>query len=227
MAVVTVFAGSPVDGQPLSDFAQSLHDRWRESTSEGIDFSDPPALRREEDQRGLAAISPTIQVLHLNLLDCIYRRSAKTGEALYDSEEALFGDIHPDDSALEALRLMPRIPDEVMLYAPLGVGRHVDHQIINEMARQWGISSERLRYYVEYPYAAEEGALEAVGARTADKGLEVIQLSEEAVTAKIRAVGEHKSQISTFWVDRGAMETAIRAYHEATGGEIISSGWWK
>src|SRR5688572_4860277 len=72
-AVITVFAASPSPSIPLSDFARSLHDRWAASAHAENHFGDPPAVRREEDQRAFERLDPRVQLAHFPLTDCIYR----------------------------------------------------------------------------------------------------------------------------------------------------------
>jgi LmbE family N-acetylglucosaminyl deacetylase len=221
VAVVTVFAASPPNQSHLSAFARSLHMRWQHSAPSGLDFSDPPAVRREEDYRAFAILSPTIQVLHYSLPDCIYRCDPFTGEALYASEEALFGEVSPTDPALPELAGAPPLPAGATLYVPLGVGGHVDHQIIRRVAEKWGLEQERVRYYEDYPYATQAGQLEKALGRLEEWTACVIPLSEDALRAKIEAVAAYTSQISTFWQSLEAMAGALRSYCERTGGERL------
>jgi LmbE family N-acetylglucosaminyl deacetylase len=222
VAVITIFAGSPEPPAPLPSFARSLHQRWQHSAPPGIDFSDPPAVRREEDRRAFAAISPDIQVIHLTLPDCIYRLGRTAQQPLYNSVEALFGAIHSDDPAPLALTGIPPPPADAILYVPLGAGSHVDHQIVRQAVGRWQADQAQLCYYEDYPYAANPEAV----AKTLTRGAwepTTIPLDDDALNAKIRAIAEHASQISTFWHSAEAMETAIREYFTQVGGEWL----WK
>jgi LmbE family N-acetylglucosaminyl deacetylase len=217
VAVITVFAASPPPGEPLSPFARSLHDRWRDSAP-GAEFADPPAKRRAEDRRALAALDEHIDVIHHTLPDCIYRRDPATGAALYTTEAALFSPVHPADPALAALSRLPEFPPGAVLYAPVGAGGHVDHRLLREAALACDASSAGIRFYEDYPYAAEPGAVEAA---LGGAGWEpvVVPLDADALAARIAAIAEYRSQISTFWPDRDAMAAAIRAHARAVGGE--------
>jgi len=221
VAVVTIFAGSPPPGAPLSAFAQGLHDRWQGSAPAGIDFSDPPAVRRAEDRRALARLGPAIRAIHLALADAIYRRHPASGEALYASEAAIFGPPHPDDPALAALLDSAPPGGGGLIYAPLSAGGHVDHRIVRWAVEKWGIDPARLRWYEDYPYAADQGAVEAaLGARGSYEPI-LIPLDEEALAAKIEAIAAHESQIDTFWASVGAMAKAVSAYAARVGGERV------
>jgi LmbE family N-acetylglucosaminyl deacetylase len=218
VAAITVFSGSP-STERLSPFAQMLHARWQASVPTEVDVSDPYLMRREEDRQAFLAISPAITVIHLDLLDCIYRTN-QAGEWLYTSETAIFGEVDPDDPALEQLNALPPFPDDARLYIPLTVGNHVDHQVVRRVVEQWGLPEDRIFYYEDYPYAARAGSVEACldGEMWAER---VIPLSDEAVAAKIRGIAAYRSQISSFWPTHQAMVEAISAFAEQRGGEIL------
>jgi LmbE family N-acetylglucosaminyl deacetylase len=223
VAVVTIFAGSPPPGGPDSPLIRELHARW------GAE-ADPPAVRRAEDTRALATLSPSIAVCHLDLLDCIYRLHPTTGKPLYTTEEALFGPVHPDDPARGALRDLPR-PDGagVMLYAPLAVGGHVDHRIVRLVVEEWGLPHSQVRYYEDYPYVEQPDALEHALRDDAPPGLahrhdwqpQVTPLTSTALDAKVRAIVCYRSQISTFWGDIEEMGRAVRGRTARMGGERV------
>jgi LmbE family N-acetylglucosaminyl deacetylase len=217
VAVLTVFSASPSPGEPLSPFAQSLHDRWRASTP-AAHFDDPPAARRAEDRRALAALGENVAVIHHTLPDCIYRRDPATGAALYASESAIFGPVDPADPALAALRRLPPLPPGAVLFAPLAVGGHVDHRLLRKVVLACDAPPGGIRFYEDYPYAARPGAVEAALAG-ADWESVVVPLDEAALSTKIASIAEYHSQISTFWPDLDAMAAAIRAYTRAVGGE--------
>jgi LmbE family N-acetylglucosaminyl deacetylase len=230
VAVVTIFAASPSLSSPLSSFAQSLHDRWHASAPPGMDFSDPPAVRRAEDQRAFEALDPRVQLAHFPLADCIYRIHPVIEEALYASEEAIFGEVHPADPAKDSLATLAAVPSSSIVYSPLAVGHHVDHQIVRTWIDGWGLDADRVRYYEDYPYVTEPGALEAVIGQHQGWVPSVIPLGEPALQAKIRAVIEHASQISTFWEGVERMKVELRAHTEALGGERLwieaGARWW-
>lgn len=219
VAVITVFPASPAPSEPLSPFAASLHDRWHESAAD-TDFTDPAAVRRAEDVRALAALGDGVQPVHYTLADCIYRRSTVTGEPLYASEDAIFGAVQPTDPALLDFEATPLPPAEAIIYAPLAIGHHVDHQIIHQWVRGWNLPVGQVRYYEDYPYAAQqEEPVEVTLARRGAWEPHVVPLGEDALAAKTRAAAAYASQISTFWPNLEAMGRALRDYAERVGGE--------
>ncbi len=225
VAVITLFAASPPSDHPLSSFAARLHARWAESLRSYLvgtaDFTDPPAVRRAEDRAAFQALHPAVQVYHHTLPDCIYRTHPAGGWPLYASEMALFGEVHSEDPALDELAVVPPLPPDAQLYVPLGVGHHVDHQIVRRSADGWGIPAAQIAYYEEYPYAASADALQAVIAQEPDLRPHLIPLDHAAILARVRAIARHTSQINTFWHSIPAMEQAITRYINAVGGERL------
>jgi hypothetical protein len=54
--------------------------------------------------------------------------------------------------------LHERVPDTVW-YAPLGVGRHVDHQIVSSAIDRLIQRDANVKLYEDFPYVLTEGAL--------------------------------------------------------------------
>jgi LmbE family N-acetylglucosaminyl deacetylase len=224
----TVCAGDPPPGS-FSTFAEELHARWqtgREAT----------ASRRQEDLASCARLSTTCH--HLPVPDCIYRRAGldywnlndlakpqrllEQVDFLYPDREAIFGPLHPlEDDLVRQLAhsLSTSLPDTAELASLMGLGGHVDHQLTRAAAELLG---RPLWYYADYPYATQPGteiaALEANGWR-----MQQFPISPAAMEAWIQAVAAHQSQISTFWPDLPAMQTAIQAYHDLFNGAVL----WK
>ena len=117
-----------------------------------IDIAD---IRRVEDER--YAYMLECSVVWLDLPDAVYRG--------YEGDDQLLGQARDDDLApyeilrREILRLEPQA-----VYAPLGVGNHVDHQLCREAAlslmdetRGWVMPGPgfvgRVSFYEDFPYA--------------------------------------------------------------------------
>jgi LmbE family N-acetylglucosaminyl deacetylase len=202
--VVTVFAGDPEPGAPLSPFAQELHALWGHST-------DATNRRREEDIEALVLLGA--EGMHWPYADCIYRQ-APDGRFFYGDGASLWGEIDPAEDSLIAelatrLAALP-LTQGSTIYTPLGVGRHVDHRIVRRAAERSGCA---LVYYEDFPYAQNSEAVRAVLA-TGQWRAELATPSEEALEAKIAAIACYRSQISTFWSDTAEMSAAVRTFGE-------------
>jgi LmbE family N-acetylglucosaminyl deacetylase len=216
--VVTICAGGPPVG-PFSEFAQSLHERWQ-TPLEAV------AVRRAEDLAALSGLGA--EGIHLSTPDCIYRVQAASGAHLYASEEALFGEVH-----LSELNLIRRMADETArllrtfprphLYAPLGLGHHVDHQLTRQAAE---VAGRVHAYFEDYPYV-ERTREETRAALESKLALELIYLTPADLEAKVQAIAAYASQLSSFWEDGAAMEAAIRDFAGRVGAGRPAERLWR
>ena len=137
--------------RPLSDAVGG------QGTLVGIDFdtADAAAIRKAEDAR--YAWFMEAAVIDLDLPDAVYRG--------YEGDEQLLGTPHDDDEPPEDLvrREIMRLEPQ-MIYFPLGVGGHVDHQLCREVGlgllsegRRWVMPGPdlagRVSFYEDFPYA--------------------------------------------------------------------------
>lgn len=214
--IVTIMAGDPLPA-PLTEFADSLHKQWQL-------FSDIVAARRAEDVAACQVLGA--DYVHWTIPDCIYRLHPETGAPLYESAHQIFGEIHPAEAGLidRLARQMADLPGYERIVAPLTVGHHVDHQLVR-LASERGLEAGRLRYYEDYPYVRDDGALAAViSAEQAGWQPEVIRLRQADVAARVEAIGAFNSQLSTFFNGRADLEQQILAYTTSVGGERI---WYR
>jgi len=197
----TVMCGFPEEGK-LSPFAQFLHAQWGfSSTAETV------RLRRLEDRR--AADRVGAQVFHLDIPDCIYRRSPE-GEPLYPI--GVFVDPHPADSDLPRQitdRLQAGLTPEDVVVCPLAIGGHVDHILTRKGVE--GLK-RRIWYYADVPYVLNEpGALSLLeGSYRSQR----FSISPEGMIAWLEAVEAYRSQLSTLFQDVDSMRRSIREYGE-------------
>jgi LmbE family N-acetylglucosaminyl deacetylase len=155
--VITVFAGIPSTGYQPSPFALQIQKE--------MGFRDNPTVvmeaRRKEDATALDFLN--CDYLWLDYLDAMYRGSP----GYYANRQQLIGgEVNGADLVIERqlaqdlLALEERLPD-VVWYAPLGVGRHVDHQIVASAADRLVQRNANINFYEDFPYVLQQGALEA------------------------------------------------------------------
>jgi LmbE family N-acetylglucosaminyl deacetylase len=233
---LTVCAAPAPGGEALSHFAQSLHQVWESASGTTVRAIND--VRREEERHALRLLG--VEPIWLDVPDAIYRRGAPN-QYFYDSEESLFGKVASE----ERRTLVPKIAEEirrlaqesgasgrVRVFAPLGVGNHVDHQLVFWAARslppRYGVL-----FYEDYPYAAKEGALQA----RLDILSQVLQASwqprivpiSEQIGIKIAAIARYKSQLGVLFGSSEAMPGALRAYSQAvgaSGGVAYAERFW-
>jgi LmbE family N-acetylglucosaminyl deacetylase len=214
--ILTVMSGDPPANLPDTPHVRELHQRWQAG-------EDPMATRRSEDEQAATVLSAKT-IIHTSLPDCVYRL-ASDGSALYPGRDDIFGDVHPQDSAYPALLATP-LPfgEEVThVYAPLGAGHHVDHQII----RDWALNLKQqhpdlnLLFYEDYPYSEKPLEVEkALAYYDVPLKLEPRILREIDVMVKLTALQHYESQISTFWGSVAEMDERVRAYMGNAGASV-------
>lgn len=205
--VVNICSGSPAPDAEFSPFAQEMHGKW------GLPAAEAVAMRRVEDNAALEILG--VDAYQLDLLDAIYRMPAA-----YSDDPTLFGTVDACDSLVDALRLallplLARYP-EAILYAPLGVGRHVDHQVAYQVAVELIRGGTSVAFYEDFPYVAASGALEQ---RLAELGggelfLPVVTPIDATLARKISAIDAYTSQIASLFGDAARMGYVVTSYAE-------------
>lgn len=220
VTILTIMAGDPPQHLPDTPIVQDLHSRWK------VGYH-PAAARRKEDIDAAQRLSA--KAIHLPIGDCVYRTLDDNDQptTLYPSEESLFGEVNPDDPAFSQLNALQLPPFEA-LYIPLGVGHHVDHQLV----RDWGLSLQRLspnlHLYEEYPYINDTMKIEQALSFYRGDHLKpkLIHLQEADVKAKVEAIACYTSQISTFWADTDEMERETRLSMIKKGSGTPAERFW-
>jgi len=207
--VITIFAGTPPPGTELSPFATQIHRRMGFSQDTGAETV--VAARRKEDAHALDYLHA--DYLWLDYPDAIYRGIP----AYYAGNSDLMGEVEPGDMwidkqlAQDLVTLHQRLPDTVW-YAPLGVGRHVDHQIACSAIDRLTQRGANVKLYEDFPYVLKEGALEA---RLKELGgtLEpaFIEMSE-MLHLRREAAEMYASQVNVNFRDKQALYQSIADY---------------
>ena len=200
VTVLTIFAGDPPAG-PYTDYAEELHERWG--------LADAPVEgRRREDLEACRTLGAA--AMHLAVPEAIYRQ-ATSGRPLYASEQAIFDQIQPADLTL--VEQLAEAIDEVspagsQLYAPIGIGGHVDHLLVRKAAGQL---ARPVWYYHDFPYAA--GTMELPNELGVPEGVgSVMPVDETELEQWAQAIWAYRSQRSTFWDDLRQLRHELGLY---------------
>ncbi|MDX1686422.1 MAG: PIG-L family deacetylase [Candidatus Promineifilaceae bacterium] len=212
--VVTFMAGEPRT-DTRSTLAEYLHHNW------GVTAETAVARRRAEDKAACRRLGA--DTLHLSVPDCIYRVHPESGQPLYTSDEALFGEVDESEAYLieELVGKMSRLPAAGRILGPLGVGHHVDHQLTKKAAeRHFG--REHLVYYEDYPYVQRDpDVLDALLPAETQWKPELIPLTEAALQARLEASLAYDSQISVLFNDPQTLADTLKTYVKSVGGERV------
>lgn len=216
--VVTVFGGAPGDAA-LTGFARWQHARW------GTAEADTLAVRRAEERAAAAILGCATR--WLPYLDAIYRGDR------YQSDEALFGPLAPDEASLvgrvvaDVLALPGMRDGAATLYVPLAVGNHVDHQIVYRVGQCIAARGVHALAYEDFPYAALGDALpRRLAALAGELGAPEVVPIGATLARRIAAIEAYRTQtpvIFRFFASvAGAVEDDAR---RAGGGEPAERHW--
>src|SRR6267142_5698998 len=214
--VITVFAGDS-DENHHSAFARHLHAKWG-STAHLFE------QRRQEDTKALNELGVR-NIERWSFLEAPYRRAAHGGY-LYGSYDELRAQPAPEDRSLKEtiteriLTVLQELPDSSVLYFPLSLGRHVDHQLLFAIGLQLSAAGKRVRFYEDYPYA-EAYDLNHRELNWLPRTVSI------AFKSKLKAASAYATQIPGLGGSVRNFEKRLRAFGAAVGERSISERYWE
>ncbi len=207
--VVTVFAGSPPPD--LGRFGERHVRLWGGA-------EDPMRRRRAEDEAAMDILGAT--PVYGLYPDAPFRRHPVEGRWLYTSDRLLFGMPDPSEGdfphriAGEVLTLLAG--HRARIYAPLAVGRHVDHVILASAGHLLQREGYDVVWYEDFPYAERALRPDVLAARGWHAAL--VPLDEEDVQRKMRAVLCYRSQIPSLFGNERHARRRLLDYMLTTSG---------
>ncbi len=197
-------AGVPTEAE-LPEFAQLMHRVW--GFSDGVETV---RARRLEDLNAAAVVGA--KAVHLDFLDCIYRRG-RQGEALY-SDITL--PIQPDDADLPAQlaqAMAARLKADDTVMCQLAIGSHVDHVIVRQAAE---MLHRPLVYVADMPYVLNHPN----ELQPAVKGLQRTHqpVSEPHFRCWMEAIECYVSQVDSVFGSHEDMQARMQAFWQEQGG---------
>ncbi len=213
-ATATASADDAADGA----FIEFQHTRW------GVDASNVHAVRSAEDVAATAALGATVVLEQADLLDAIYRHAA------YDSDDALFGAVLPDDGdTVDAVETtLERYTGTLVV--PLAIGRHVDHQIALAAGRRLAARGRAVLAYADVPYVLDsDGQRLRDGLRVAglaDTPPHIWPLDPDAVERGLDAIACYRTQLPVLFRDDLDWRPRIEAFLQAgADGAHVARLW--
>lgn len=225
---LVVFGSEPDADEPLTPFARSLHDAW------GLEANAVIASRRAEENAAANILGADTGVLPFR--DAIYRGS------LYLSDDHLFGAPAESESSLPAQIVsslgLPSVPESAArIYAPLGVGRHVDHQTVFRAAIALVNAGWDVWFYEDIPYALKPKAFDsrfADIAATAPLEIAARAPIESTWDDKLDAILSYPSQLETVFrayvgvgTTRAEIAEALGDYARSVGAGERAERFWR
>ncbi len=221
-------------GQAVMDAVPQQGAVYTDELIEAKLAGDVMAARRLEDER--FAVFAEASIVFLDLPDAVFRG--------YEGDDELLGTPRPDDTApidllvREIGRLEPQ-----RVYLPLGIGGHVDHQLMRDvglalldLGRRWVMPGPdyagTVAYYEDFPYAWWNGfaRLSDLGPGVLDELPAGVGLAPEyadisdMVDRKIMGISLYESQIDRLFGSRAAMADAVRGHSTKIAGLAGRSG---
>lgn len=198
--IITVCGGLPPPGA-RSALTDKVH-RAR-GFADGVAYV---SARREEDRAAAAVLRAEIE--WGSSLDAIYREPV----AYYRSAALLGPSASSDPLLAETATLIgdlrKRFP-QGRLFAPLGIGGHIDHRLVSAAAR---LAGRDVCFYEEFPRGAvPDPHTSRAKPETIDIGVYVNQ--------RVAAVLCYRSQIGPLFGDERTARAAVTFHVQATGGE--------
>lgn len=208
--VITIFGGIPDNDTVLSPFARQQHRQMGANSNESVGAV--VEHRRQEDAAALDSLG--VDYLWLDYPEAIYRGNP----AYYTSEQQLIGgEVNPNDLwidkqlAQDLLALQNRLPDAAW-YVPLGIGRHVDHQIVSSAADRLVQHGSTVYLYEEFPYVLEAKALDARLNELGGSFEPALVEMSEMLPFRLEAADLYTSQVQNNFANREEMHRLMTEY---------------
>lgn len=213
--VIGVFAGQP-ETPGYSAYARHLHAKWHLSVN-------PLEERWREDATAMKELGLTA-FERWDYLEAPYR-AAVDGSPLYGDNEDLTGQVAGEDQKLRddighrVRTHLERLPDTAVLYFPLSLGRHVDHQILYEIGLELCAAGKQVQFYEDFPYA-EKYKVNGHGNTWRPQVVTV------AIEPKLRAACAYVSQVRGLGGSPSALEKRLRAFAALAGDGKTGERYW-
>ncbi len=224
---LVVFGSEPDRDRPLSAFAEAMHEGWELTANEVI------TSRQAEEAAAAALLGAQTRVLPFQ--DAIYRGDS------YLSNEDLFGSPATEEASLPAAIAasldLANSPDAaIRIYAPLGVGKHVDHQIVHLAGQELAGRGWDVWFYEDIPYALKPMSLETRLAEIDGTRLEPVARipADSTWDQKIDAILRYPSQLETVFLQyvgvgttREEINESLSAYAARAGEGAMAERFWR
>ncbi len=200
--VLTVFSGSEKK-ENLSDAAKTFHSNC---------FLDENSMieRKKEDFNAHKILG--CNSLYLDKKECLYRKDEK-GYLYPDLDNIYHLETDREQENLSDLtKELSKIVNEYdVVYAPLGLGNHADHLLVNKAINNFDIKGELYFYeevaYVCYYYRDNKESNWGDGLKN-----KLIDISDFEYNKKMDAILQYKSQLHILWSNRIQMEDDLNSF---------------
>jgi len=204
--VVTIF----------SDYSGEIYSRHAKCYLNSLKFDNANEYfnsRKKEEK--LAAKILDFDFEWLDFPEAIFRFKKKLifNNFFYTKTSKLFGSVSREDK-----KIMPFIRNKIKrilktysntrskLYFPLGIGNHIDHQILNEIGMDF--QKNEIFFYEDFPYCSE---VKNFGRHLKSKK---VFLSEKDLKTKLKAITAYKSQLKPLFKDTKTLRNIFVKFYK-------------
>ncbi len=176
-------------------------------------------LRRSEDWNW-AQIAGVADVRHWQFAEAPHRG--------YNSPAELFDGVHEGDDIwkpiAEGLQNLVSLVDASLVFAPQGLGNHVDHLQVIAAVRD-AAADDLVCWYRDTPYAIREP--NALLSPLLPEGLteQATLLSEETMACKVAGACAYESQIGFQFGGAAEVDRKLREFHQAEAVRVGLNGY--
>ena len=206
---ITVFTGEPSEKETLSTVAKSFHDAWDSGEN-------PYTIRKKEEKKVLDKLNSSYK--WLEKLDVIYRfadvkiKDGILNPGVSPEEDPVFSEIFA-----EILEIVKESPD-CYIFAPLGIGNHPDHLVVNLAMRSIKNLYPELNlfFYEDFPYAITgdlKKKLAEYEYKPKSKNIDI----HDSLQNRVELIKIYESQLDNVFEGAKNIEEIIRDYTERVG----------
>ena len=211
--ILTIFGGEAPE-ELVGPFAGWKHSRWGATTAEEI-----LAIRRAEDLAAAAVLG--CRTRWLGHLDAIYR-----GER-YTSDPELFGRLREIEAGLvgiiaDEVRSVPEWREDTVVYVPLGIGKHVDHQLTYAVGRRLAGCGVPVFAYEDCPYAIRVPAStdQQLTDMAGDVGAQALVPIGATLGQRLEAIAAYRTQVPVIFRFTEDYAAAVTDHTARVGGTL-------
>ena len=181
--------------------------------------TDYMALRRREDN-DFARLLGIADVRHWPFAEAPHRG--------YEAPAELFAGVHHGDEIwkpiAEGFQDLVSLLDTSLVFAPQGLGNHVDHLQVIAAVRD-AIADDLVCWYPDTPYVLREPDARPSALVPAGLAEQATALSEEVMARKVAGACAYRSQIGFQFGGAAEVDRKLRAFHQSEAARMSLSGY--
>lgn len=209
VTLITVFTGYPPSFD-LSEAGKEYHANCFLSNN-SMEF------RKKEDIQACRLLG--CDYIHLDYYECLYRKDPE-GNNIYPCLNNIYHlDEKSDESSIQKLikEFLGIIHQFDCILAPLGLGEHADHLLLNKVMQSIdALNNNKILYYQDIPYICY---MNEINKKITISGMKpvIVEISESEWQLKVQAILCYRSQLHVLWRNENELLKQLRAVSKMYG----------